>query len=806
MKTITQKLLPHCLFFSLFVAISVLFFHPVLQGKKIVQSDIVQYNAMAKERNDFRETRESYWTNSAFGGMPTYQLGANYENDFIKQIDKAVRFLPRPADYLFLYFINFYLLLLVLGVRPSYSFAGALAFGFSTYLIIILSVGHNAKAHAIGYFPLVLAGFFALLQRRFLFGFLLSTLGLGLQISANHYQMSYYLLLLMLVIGGVKLIEAFREKQVPNFAKSVSVFAIAAVFGVLFNATNLLATSEYAQFSTRGKSELTLTPEGLPKASSDGLTKEYITEYSYGIAESLNLIVPNLFGGGSSERLNEKSHSYQFLTARNVSPHQALGFVQHLPTYWGNQPIVAAPAYVGIVVFFLFVLAIFLVKTTAKRWLVGAVVLSLLLSWGKNLEPLTSLLIEYFPLYNKFRAVSSIQVILELCMPILAILGLYQFSKNQPHENKKPLLYTSAIVFGVILLLFVGKSFASFEGIRDGLLVQTYGEDLLNAIIADRKSLYTADLLRSFLFSLATLGVLVAFSLRKISAKVLPVCFALLFSLDMIGVASRYISVENFTTEKAFARPFVLSASEKEIANDPETFRVLATDELLNGARTSYFFHSLGGYHAAKPQAMQELFEYQIYKGNVQILNMLNVKYLTSPDRNSGRQVQKNTEALGNAWFVKNVFTQPNADKVMQVLDTLSVGQAAVWQPSSSGQTPPQRASYNVNEQSSIKLVAYQPDKLIYQSNNTEQGFAVFSEIYYPHGWKAEIDGQQVPIYRVNYVLRGLEIPSGEHQIVFTFSPQVVQTGQQIVLWAGVLFLVFVVGFVAIPKIFQRKW
>ena len=344
-----QKLYPHALVLLGFVLISLIYFYPVLQGKQILQSDIAQYTGMAKEQNDFRASEhvEPYWTNSAFGGMPTYQLGAKYPHDYIGMIDDAIRFLPRPADYLFLYFLGFYGLLLVLKIDPLKAFFGALAFGFSTYLIIILGVGHNAKAHAIGYMPLVIAGFILVYQKKYIWGGLLTMFAVALEINANHFQMTYYLLIFLLVLSGYFIYLAIKEKEFKPLLTSFGVLAIAGIFAIGANATNLLATAEYAKFSTRGKSELTFTPDGKKAEGNSALSREYITEYSYGIAESFNLIAPRLFGGGNSEKLNSDSSVYKFMTQYGASPDEAQQFTENYGfTYWGQQLQIMKPLQV----------------------------------------------------------------------------------------------------------------------------------------------------------------------------------------------------------------------------------------------------------------------------------------------------------------------------------------------------------------------------------------------------------------------------------------------------------------------------
>ena len=423
---IINKFYPHALAILGFVLTSLIYFYPVLQGKQISQSDIAQYTGMAKEQNDFRASDhvEPYWTNSAFGGMPTYQLGANYPHDYIGKIDDALRFLPRPADYLFLYFLGFYGLMLVLKIDPLKAFFGALAFGFSTYLIIILGVGHNAKAHAIAYMPLVIAGFILVFRKKYISGGLLTMFAVALEINANHFQMTYYLLIFLLILSGYFVYQAVKEKEYKSLLYSCGVLAVAGIFALGANATNLLATSEYTNFSIRGKSELTFNPDGSKTTSNSAMTHDYITEYSYGIAESFNLIAPRLFGGSNNEALGQESEMYNFMIGKGVPEAQANDFVSGMPTYWGDQPIVAAPAYIGAVVFFLGILALFIDKRKIKYVFLSGALVALVLSWGKNFPALTDFFIDHVPMYDKFRAVSSIQVILELCFPVLAIMGL----------------------------------------------------------------------------------------------------------------------------------------------------------------------------------------------------------------------------------------------------------------------------------------------------------------------------------------------------------------------------------------------
>ena len=460
---IVYKFYPHVLVLIGFIFISLIYFYPVLQGKQISQSDIAQYTGMAKEQNDFRATDhiEPYWTNSAFGGMPTYQLGANYPYEYISSLDKMLRFLPRPADYLFLYFLSFYILLLVLKTDLLKAFFGALAFGFSTYLIIILGVGHNAKAHAIAYMPMVLAGIILVFQKRFIVGGLLTMFAVAFELNANHLQMTYYLLFLILPIAVFYLYKFIKNKEQKQLLQAIGILIVSTLLAIGTNATALLATAEYAKESTRSKSELKLDEKGKKLDSQNGMSNDYITQYSYGIFESFNLIAPRLLGGSGSEKLDENSSSYDFILKQGASDDEAKDFTASSPTYWGDQPGVSAPAYIGAIVFFLAVLCLFADKRKIKYAFLGGAFLSLVLSWGKNIAFLTDFCIDYLPLYNKFRAVSSIQVLLELAFPVLAIMGLQSYFKSDKDQKWKALWQSFAVCFGIIVSLFLCKKLSS---------------------------------------------------------------------------------------------------------------------------------------------------------------------------------------------------------------------------------------------------------------------------------------------------------------------------------------------------------
>ncbi len=797
---IINRFYPHAIAILGFVIISVLYFYPVLQGKQIFQSDIVQYTGMAKEQNDLRaaDNVEPFWTNSAFGGMPTYQLGAKYPHDYIGAIDDVLRFLPRPADYLFLYFLGFYGLMLVLKVDPLKAFFGALAFGLSTYLIIILGVGHNAKAHAIAYMPMVIAGFILVFQKKYILGGLATLLASALEINANHFQTTYYILIFLLILYAYYSYQFLKDKNYKGLLYSIGILGVAGVFAIGTNATNLLATAEYADFSTRGKSELTYNPDGSTNSSSSALTYDYITEYSYGIAESFNLIAPRLFGGSNNEAVGKDSNMYEFMISQGVPEDQATDFVSGMPTYWGDQPIVAAPAYIGVVVFFLAIMALFIDKRKIKYVFLSGAAVALVLSWGKNFPLVTDFFIDFVPMYNKFRAVSSIQVILELCFPVLAIMGLQSFFTLDKKLQWKALYETTILGLGIFLILFFSKSMFSFSGGSDAYFQENYGPEFVNALKQDRMSLYSADLLRSSFFIIVVSGVLWLSMKEKVAQNTAIIIVGLLMVSDLFFVDKNYVSAKDFVRGSQVEAPFQETPSDAEILKDTSHYRVFEVSGNLSSARASYFHKSIGGYSAVKPRRMQQLFDYQIANNNMEVLNMLDVKYVIQTDKTGKEFPTSNPKANGNAWFVSQVKLVNSADEEMKALKGLDSKNVALV---NSNDFKIKNTAFAKDNSARIILETYKPNYLKYVSNNANEGLAVFSEMYYGKGWNAYIDGKSVDHIRVDYVLRGLNIPAGKHTIEFKFEPQVIKTGSMITLISSIGMLLLLAGGIY----FERK-
>ena len=785
----------HLVSLLIFIIAALLYFHPVLKGEKLSQSDITQHIGMAKEVNDYRITTglEPYWAESAFSGMPTYQIGTYFPHDYLSYLDHLIRFLPRPADYLFLYFLGFYVLLLAFKVDWKLAIMGSLAFGFSTYLMIIFGAGHNAKAHAIAYMPLVIAGVVYVFKKQYLLGFTLTGLATALEIKANHPQMTYYLLFAIFILGIIELIEAIKKKQITQFTSQSLTIITAMLLAVGVNSTRLMATKEYSDFSTRGNTALTVNSDGTPKEVTSGLSKDYITQFSYGISETFNLLVPRYMGGGTVESLDKNSNTYKYVSSI-ASPKQAEGFTKQVYTYWGDQLIVEAPAYVGAVIIFLFFLGIFLVKGKFKHWLVASTVFSILMSWGKNFELLTNFFIDYVPLYNKFRAVSSFQVIAELCIPLLGILAIKEFifsklSKEEKLEAVKKAFYVTS---GLIIIgLFYAISFSTFEGLRDANYSQYEG--LLDAVIADRKSLLYSDSFRSLVLISVSFSILWLFLKQHINKTKVIIVFTLLILFDLVQVNLRYVNDDDFRQARKIDKPFRASSADLQIQKDKSHYRVANfTGDPFQDGRTSYFHKSIGGYHAAKMGRYQDLIEFQLGKQNMQVYNMLNVKYFIIPDNEGKEQMQQNPNNNGNAWFIKDIKYVKSANEEIKALDSLNTKTTVVINEKSL--TTSVSYSKELDSLANINLVKYSLNALTYDSNSTKDEFAVFSEIYYKNGWNAYIDGELKPHLNVNYVLRGLEIPAGKHSIEFRFEPKVIQTGSTISLLSYVLLLLIPLG------------
>ncbi len=801
-----------------FILLPLLYFTPVLQGKKVLQPDIVHFAGGAQELKDFRaETgEEPYWINSMFGGMPTYQFGAHYNYDFISYLDKGFNFLPRPAGYIFIMLLGFFILLKALAMDWKTAALGAVLFAFSTYFFIIIAAGHNAKLHALAYFPGTIAGVLLIYRKKFFLGTALSILFMALQIKANHFQMTYYMGLMLIIYGVVELIYAIKNKTFTDFLKA-SLLAVFALFiGLGINANRILATYEYSQYSTRGPSELVKNKAS--DATQSGMNKSEITAWSYGIGETLNLFLPNLYGGSSSETID-----YQ---GKPIAS-----------SYWGDQPFTSGPAYQGAVVIFLFVLGLFTLHNKYKWWLLGASVFSILLAWGHNFAFLTNLMIDYFPMYSKFRAITSILVIAEFCMPILAAMTVWKFVQHQSKNNLKKLYFITA-AFGIVLLgiLIFGKSI--FELISTQESASSLPQNILSELKKQRYDLIKEDVIKAFFYIFITSTSLFLLQNQKIRIPAKETVFTFIILaiglFDLWSVNKNYLNDDHFVdayyvehpyptnfTKKIYddvqKNPMLATITGRQMENivinqsledlrkkDSERYRVF--NLLLNPmseTHTSYFHNSIGGYHAVKIRRYQDLFDHYLSKGNLQVLNMLNTRYILqqNPEATSLEnlvEVQENTDANGNVWLVNEILIANNADEELDALEKLDTKKQAVIHKKDEKLITTRR--YNKGPQDSIKLKNHTSNHLTYDFKSNKPQLAVFSDVEYP-GWQAYIDGKKVHHIRANYLLRALEIPAGKHTIEFKFEPSIVQTGK----WVSIIFYIIFIALIGILFVVEKK-
>lgn len=785
-----KQLWPYAAAILFFLVIMLVYFSPILDGELPKQDDIQRWRGMSKEVVDYREAtgEEALWTNSMFGGMPAYQISVIYQHVLVKHIDKALQLgIPYPVSLVFLYFIGFFILLLTLRVNIWHAVLGSVAFAFSSYFFIIIEAGHNSKAHAIGYMAPVLAGILLTFRGKYLWGGAMTALFLSLQLMTNHLQITYYLLLMVIILGVAQLIESYKNKELPEFFKASAVLVVAAIFALGVNISNLWATWEYGKYTIRGPSELTHDPEN----RTTGLDIDYATQWSYGITETMTLLIPDFMGGGSMRHPGEDSNTYEELVKLGVPAREASNYVQMIPMYWGDQPFTSGPVYTGAIIVFLFVLGIFVVKGKMKWWLVSATILSVMLAWGHNFMPLTEFFLHYVPGYNKFRAVSMTLVIADLAMPLLGVLALKEiFDKNA--DRKKifhQVLLALYIVGGITLffILFAGWLFNFSAGFDNQLIQAGFPKSVIDGIMADRKALLVSDAVRSLIFILLAAAAIWVALFNKIRKEYSFAALIVLVTIDMYAVNRRYLNEDDFEPAKAVTNPYTPSPADQMILLDKDpNFRVLnMTVSPFNDASTSYFHKSIGGYHGAKLRRYQELIDNHISKNNMDVLNMLNTKYFITEGQNKQPQAIVNPNALGNAWIVREFNLVENADAEIEALNDFDPETTTIVDRRFEGQLSGFFSKDTIT--GSVLLTSYQPNELSYKFDSEEDELVVFSEIYYDKGWNVYIDGEKIPYFRANYVLRAMVVPAGNHEIVWKFEPKVYYTGGKISLFTSLL-------------------
>ena len=762
-----KQILPHLIGVGVFYLLIVFYFSPlVFDGKVIFQSDILQWEGSAKEVLDYRaETGEqALWTNSMFGGMPAYFISLEFPGDITNALVSVLTLgLPHPINGLFFGMLGMYILLLSFRVRPIFAIAGAIAFSFNTYNLLSLEAGHNAKIWAVCLIPLILAGIHLAFEKKHILGAALLAVGLLLQLKFNHLQITYYTLIVSVIYVLVRLAFDWKKEGIAPIAKAIGYLAIGAILAVGGNLGRLATALEYSPYSTRGKATL--------ETESAGLDKDYAFNGSNGKLETLTLLVPDFYGGGSQTPLPKNSEAEKALRSNGVDPAQINGFIKSAPTYWGDQPFTGGPIYGGVILVFLAILGFWAAPKESLIAFGVIIIFSLMLSWGKNLAWFNYLLFDVLPGYNKFRAVSMALGMTLFAIPVLGMISLERLVQK---GDLKPLYLSGAIVGGLVLLLAIASgAFFRFEGAVDSSLPDW----LASALQKDRKAMLSASAWKSFGL-IAAAFALVYFRIKgKISDMILGAALILLVSIDLWSINRRYLNEESFQGNPS-RQFFAETPAEKEITSDPGYFRVLSlTESLTQGARTSYRLYSLGGYHGAKLRRYQDLIDYQLQdeiqafvgkaqEGNfdwesIGVINMLNTKYLIAGQE--ANAVFQNPEANGPAWVPLQVSSVSSNEEEIKEIGEIDTKTQATLNTSEFGSV-----GAGVGQ---ITLTSQSPNELRYQAEMDQGGLIVFSEIYYPEGWIATIDGKETPILRTNYLLRGLDVPQGSHEIVFTFAP-----------------------------------
>jgi hypothetical protein len=793
MKKLTdQKWFPHVASLIIGLTMVVVYMNPMLSGKVLKQYDVKQWLASYNEVYTYQEQTgdRTFWTNSIFSGMPTYLIGPTYKHNFTNEINMFIKkVLPNPIDTIFLLFACFYILLIAFEVNAWWAIAGAAAFMLSTFNFINIDAGHVSKGDAIAYMPLVLAGIQITLRKNMWFGALLTGVALSFQLTASHLQITYYLMMLIMAWMVAEVFWSIKEKQIKRLVLSGLIMAGATVLGIGTNATNLMATREYKEYSIRGASELNKTAQGndYENVKSSGLDKDYALQWSNGTMEPFTLLIPNFYGGANSG----DPHTHDLLTKHFKSEGFAMAkeLAQGTPAYFGEQPFTAGPIYYGAIICFLFVLGLLLIKSPLKWWVLAISVLAIMLSMGKNFISLTDLFFYNFPLYNNFRSVTFILAITQTTFPLLALLAIKEIidNKHPLSEVKQKLLYALGITGGLCAIFVLMPGIVSVSSVMDEqLIAYKYPMDL---IYSGREKVRQMDALRSLVFILLSFGLIWVMLLKKISHQAAAFILLALVTIDLWGVNKRYLNDSDFEKKrKNFAEYFPKSEVDQYILQDKDIhYRVYnSTMRLDQDAMTSFWHKTISGYHGAKMRRYQELIEFHLARGNAEAYNMLNVKYIIYEDKNNKRNmVDVNPEANGNAWFVQNINWVANADEEIDALTELKTKTTTIIDKRFENQFT--NFIYEYDSTASIKLTSYTPNKLVYQTNAQSNQVAVFSEVHYDKGWKAYLDGVEMPHFRCNYVLRGMTVPAGEHTIEFKFEPEVIAEGENISLMASIM-------------------
>ena len=813
-----KKLLPHIIAVVIFLVVAVIFCAPSLSGKVIQQSDIIHWKGMAQQSFEYKEKFGHFplWTNSMFGGMPAYQIAMDSGTDIsVGNLHFLFTlFLPKPIQFFFLACLMFYFLCQAFRINPWISILAALAYGYATYNPVIVAVGHDTKMLTMAYMPALIGSLALLYEKKYWLGGALTALFSALLIGMNHLQIAYYALFIAVFMTAMYIYRWVKAGDYKHMALALSIAFVTGTAGVLYNATNTFVTYDYSKATMRNGTLNLDTATNGQKAKA-GLPIDYAFNWSYGKAETFTLMFPGIYGGSSGGELDGDSKLAKNLTEKGVPEDQAAGFAGSMPSYWGPQPSTSGPVYVGAIICFLFIFGLFYLKTWHRWWMLAVSILAILMSWGSNFEAFNTFLFNYLPMYNKFRAPTMILVIPQLCFPLLSAMALQRlFFSDDKAEVKwssfKTSLYVTGgfIAVGILMYLSFSYEAANDSGIQQyfaqALGNPSAGAELYAALKGDRQSLFGGDLLRSTILIALAAVLLGMFIKNKIKFSTAIGALLILTLFDLVGVGKRYLNENNFSEPENYDAAFAPTPADLQIKQDTGYYRVLnLTQDVFNDAITSYHHNSVGGYHAAKLSIVEDMLNYHLRKQpmNTKVLNMLNTKYIIMPAQQGGApSVQANPEALGAVWFVDSVAYKQGWLSVMNGLNDFNPATTAIIEASDKGLVT---ASAPADSSANIQLIQNTNDAATYRSVSSNPRFAVFSEIYYDRGWKAYIDEKEVPIIRTNYVLRGLSVPAGQHNIRFEFKPQSYNTGETISNIANILILIFLL--IAAIQVYRKN-
>ncbi len=793
-----------------FVVLAYAYCFPVLQGKVIYAGDNVTAESVVHEGVSYTEATgdHSWWTGSMFSGMPAFQVGGgHYASDSWLAPLKAFfhRGHSHTAWVFIIYFLCFFALLRSFGVDKWLCLVGAVVIALSSYFIVVIAAGHNGKTSTIALISVVFAGFYLIFRKKYALGVIFALLFTALGFS-THPQMAYYLFMMMGVCWFAELYTHIRERRMKDFAVATLLFAASVGLGMGTSSANVFANAEYVKETMRGgHSDLTKAEDAGNKTS--GLDLDYATQWSYGIDETMTLLIPGFKGGASGVDVGTDSKLYKTLVKGGVPARSAADFCQQTPLYWGEQPFTAGNVYVGAIVCFLFLLGLLLVRGPYKWALLVATLFSIFLAWGHNWMGLTAFFFKYFPLYNKFRAVSSILIVAEIAMPLLGFLALKQLMEGtiERKQVKRALWISGGVTAGICLFfaLFGGLIY-DFTSSQDVRFTSRIPDWIYSAILDQRASLFRADCLRSFGLIAAAFVLLWIFVEGKMRKGWLIALLGVLMVADLWAVDKRYLNDSNFMPSYLERRAFAMQPWEQAILADPDPhFRVynVSGGDPFSDARTSYRLKSLGGYSAAKLRRYQDLIDVYLSKGNLNVISLLNAKYIVVPDENGQPQPQLNPGAMGNAWFVSELISAASADEEMALLGEIDLRNVAVVDQSFAEAVT--NWSPGIPEEASIRLEKYTPRYLDYRSHASAPGTVVFSEIYYPYGWKVTIDGVPAEHFRADYTLRALNIPAGDHAIHFEFAPDSVRKGDTLAIVCILAMYLIILGLIGI-NVYKR--